>query len=188
MLLVTVAMIYKLGSHGDRTLDPVVIEKTTKVIPLVTLQSVALPETPFLVDWCEGENCEAIISKIVNCDSRLHQQADDASEIVGKIVLGEEVKGRILFTKILKLGFYLLGEKRIELVSYAGEGSWNTFLNGKWESTEESESDEAKKTWILPKTEAWVLIETASGVSGFVKRSQSKSKGSCPLGLLKDQY
>lgn len=188
MLLMTLAMIYKLGRHGDRNIESASTQKDEAVIPLVTLQSSALPNPPFLVDWCEGENCEAVISKIVNCDSNLLQQADGKSRVVGKIAKGEQVKGRILFTKILKTGLNPHSENQKEIISYAGEGSWNTFFQGKWETTEESETEAEKKTWVYPQTEDWVLIETSAGVSGFVKRTQTVSKGSCPLGLVEDQY
>ncbi len=186
MLAMAVAMIIFIGRRGDRTSSPSNEVILHGPLPLVTLQSTELPSTPFLVDWCEGDQCEERVSKTVVCDSNLYQQADLTSEVVGKVSAGEVLSDRTLFTKVLKVGSYAHDKnKRGVLVAYSGEQMWATFMDGKWNAISFPTEAEQKKAQLeLPKTEPWALVKTAQGVTGFVAFFEGTQHAQCPIGLI----
>ena len=152
-------------------------------LPLVTLQSTELPPTPFLVDWCQGEDCEELTTRNVVCDSNMHQQADQKSEVVGKISAGEIVKERTLFTKILKLGSYAVDENNNgSILTYAGAGVWATFFKGKFAALEwDNEEKRRKVKFDLPHNEGWILVRNQANRTGFVQTFDGQDQTPCPL-------
>lgn len=181
--LIAIAIFQIVGRHGDRSVSETSVAPESTPFPLVTQQSKSIPEPPFLVDWCEDEDCDQQVSKNVVCDTNLYLQADTSSKVVGKIIAGQIVKDRTLFTKILKLGSYLAdSNRRVSLVSYVGDRAWTTFQDGKWDVVQwEDLAHETEAAADFPKTEAWVLIETMDRITGFARRFGGTEHSTCPL-------
>ncbi len=149
---------------------------TDENLPIITQASIELVPTPFLVSWCEGKNCEHQLSNQVVCKSTVYNDARTDSKKAGELAVGETVSTRVYYTKILKLGSYLPieGATRV-LVSRVDEHSWLSFFDHAWDS-----ENDVKDHVVFPVTEAWALIKTKNGLSGFVKLEGSGAK-TCPF-------
>ena len=149
---------------------------TDENLPVITQASIELTPTPFLVSWCEGKNCEHQFSNQVVCKSWIYNDARTDSKKMGELEVGETISTRVYYTKILKLGSYLPieGATRI-LVSRVDEHSWLSFFDHAWDS-----ENDVKDHVVFPMNEAWALIKTKSGLSGFVKLEGSGKK-TCPF-------
>jgi len=192
------------GRRGDRTMPareenkiPNSVPRATAIlnssvaaatdeglIPVLTQASTELPNPPFLLSWCEGKDCEHRFSMKLGCIADLYTDAKEDSKKVVELKVGTEIETRIYYTKVMKLGSYvpLEASKRI-LVSRAGKNLWVSFHDNAWDSSEWP-ADEYEKNpvyqVVYPVTEAWALVKTKSGMSGFLKITESKGKV-CPF-------
>ncbi|MBC7397303.1 MAG: hypothetical protein H7333_07655 [Bdellovibrionales bacterium] len=180
-----ITMIVIVGRRGDHSIEKAIPPASQTNFSLVTQQSKELPATPFLVDWCEGEDCEEHISRAVVCDSNLHSKADSSSQVVGKILNGQIVKDRTLFTKIVKLGSYRIdANHRGMIVSNIASGVWMIFKDGRWDQVEwKTDAEKTAAQIELPQTEAWALTETPEGITGFTQRFSGSDHQHCPFAL-----
>ena len=196
LLIVGVIGFYFVGRRGDRekliaeqkrvTQDPSAKASTgdpEAVVPLVTLQDTKLPPIPFLLNWCEGDECENSTLNTIVCNADLHQNANLHSKLVGALKPGQVIKGRTLFTKVLKLGSYRIDADHLGvLLADSGEGNWNTFQDGKWDVVDlDSKEKLDARVVSYPENEAWALVELEDGSTGFVEKFNGPDGRSCPF-------
>ncbi len=197
LVIVAIGFIF-IGRHGDRKeLNAEMKAKTQEgsvavatndpeqVVPLVTLQDMKLPEVPFMVNWCEGDNCDNYVSNEIVCNADLHRNANPHSKLVGAVKPGQVVAERTLFTKILKVGSVRIDADHLGvLLTDAGEGNWNIFQDGKWDVLDlDSKEKLDAKVVSYPETEAWALVKLEDGTTGFVQRVNGENGQQCPFAL-----
>jgi hypothetical protein len=167
---------------------PVAVATAKDSIPVLTQASTELPNPPFLLSWCEGKDCDRKYSRSLACDATLLEDAKLDSKKLAELKKDEVIATRIYYTLVTKLGSYvpLEAPKRV-LVSRAGKNLWVSFHDHSWDSSEwPSDKFEKNPVYqvVYPETEAWALVKTKSGMSGFLKITEGKV-GSCPFAKTK---
>jgi hypothetical protein len=165
---------------------PVATATDENTLPVLTQTSTELPESPFLVSWCEGKNCDHRFTKKIICSATLYADAREDSKSIVEVKPGDEIETRIYYTKVLKVGSYLpLEAPKRTIVTHADRNLWVTFHDQSWDSAEWP-SDVYEKNPVYqiayPETESWTLIKLKTGPSGFLKITNTHSK-SCPFAL-----
>ena len=155
-----------------------VFEKVNTTLPIISEKGKLLP-LPFLVPWCEGEWCGHVRSKTLMKEVKLFQNPDLNSPVLETLKKGSLIKRGRVFTKVNSLGKFTNQDGTVSVVTYASEGQWVTYQEGKWDSIELGPEEE--KSFTHPRTEAWIYVELPSGTQGWIVQKEGKDGDIAPF-------